>query len=160
MNQMLAFMLLVIVSMAIGFPLVLFGTERFGDAALSYHDFAERSQIRSGQSIAVTYLCSNNTTGAANVTMVNIGLQDITIFAAMADEKLLCTNGDSSRMCPDGGFKLEYDGAPIGNGAGPFAPEHVANFEVGTNVTDAVRLVTESGKLFKIPMPNVTAMCG
>ncbi len=157
MNQILAFMLLIAVSMAIGFPLVFFGTERFGDAALSYRDFAEQSRIRSGQSIAVTYLC--NADGPVSGTVINVGLQDITIFAALADDEVLCTNGGPNK-CPGGDFDLTSYGDTVGKDGEPFMPEQIANFTTGTkNVTDAVRFVTESGKLFEIPISDVTATC-
>ena len=160
MNQILAFILLVVVTMSIGFPLVFFGTERLGDAALSYHDFAEQSRIMSGQSIAVTYLCSDNATSPASGTMVNTGLHDITIFAALADETVLCTNGVLDSECPGSDFALESYGVPVGKEGDPFVPEQIANFTTGTKpVADAVRLVTESGNLWEIPMSNVTAAC-
>ena len=160
MNQILSFIMLVSVSMAIGFPLVFFGTERMGDAAMSYHDFAEQSRIRSGQSIAVTYLCGDNATNTASGTMVNVGLQDITIFAALADDEVLCTNGGPNR-CPGADFTLESYGVSVGKEGDPFVPEQIANFTTGTKpVHDAVRLVTESGKLFEIPLSNMTATCG
>ena len=161
MNQILAFIMLVSVSMAIGFPLVFFGTERLGEAALSYHDFAEQSRIRSGQSIAVTYLCSDNATSVASGTVVNIGLQDITVFAALADDEVLCTNGVQGSECPGSDFVLESYGTAVGKEGDPFMPEQIANFTTGMKpAMDAVRLVTESGKLFKIPLSNVTATCG
>ena len=161
MNQVLAFVMLVSVTMAVGFPLMFFGTERMGDAAMSYHDFAEQSRIRSGQSIAVTYLCGDNATNTASGTMVNVGLQDITIFAALADDEVLCTNGVQGSECPGSDFVLESYGTAVGKEGDPFVPEQIANFTTGTkSVADAVRLVTESGKLFEIPVSNVTATCG
>lgn len=161
MNQILAFMLLITVSMSIGFPLIFFGTERFGDAVLSYHDFAEQAKVRSGQSIAVTYLCSSNLTGAVNGTVVNTGLHDITVFAALADSKVLCTDGVTGNECPGSDFSLASYDTPVGSKGNPFAPEQIANFTTGTKpVADAVRLVTNSGNLFEIPLSNVTAACG
>lgn len=160
MNQILAFILLTAVSMSIGFPLVLFGTERLGDAALSYHDFAEQARVRSGQSVAVTYLCSDNSTGAASGTLVNTGLHDITVFAALADGAVLCTNGTPGSECPGPDFGLSSYGAPTGKKGDPLKPERIANFTTGTKpVADAVRLVTDSGKLFEIPVTDATATC-
>lgn len=160
MNQTLEFLLLIVVTMSIGAPLVIYGTDRFADTAMSYHDFAEQAKVRSGQSIAVTYLCQNNSTNVVSGTMVNTGLHDIEIFAALADGTVLCTNGDPGNMCPGTDFALENYGTPVGNAVDPFMPEQIANFTTGTEpVTDAMRLVTTSGKLFPIPVSNVTATC-
>ena len=160
MNQTLEFILLIVVTMSIGGVLVIYGTDRFAETAMSYHDFAEQAKVRSGQSIAVTYLCQNNSTNAVSGTMVNTGLHDIEIFAALADGTVLCTNGDPGNACPGIEFALEHYGTPVGNAADPFVPEQIANFTTGTEpVTDAMRLVTTSGKLFPIPVSNVTATC-
>ena len=158
MNQTLEFLLLIVVTMSIGAPLVIYGTDRFADTAMSYHDFAEQAKVRSGQSIAVTYLCQNNST-AVNGTVVNTGLHDIEIFAALADGIVLCTNGDPNNMCPGTDFTLENYGTPVGKAGNPFVPEQIANFTTTKPVTDAMRLVTTSGKLFPIPVSNVTATC-
>ena len=162
MNQILAYLLLIVVSMGIAFPLSYFGLERYGEAAVSYHDFAEQSKIRSGQSIAVTYLCSVNGTDHAKGTVVNTGLHNIEIFAALADGAVLCTNGDPGNTCPGPKFTFEnYTGAPVGSESHPFEPETIVNFAIDEPVIDAVRLVTVSGKLFEIPVSaNLTAICG
>ena len=129
MNQILAFIMLVSVSMADRVsPGVFWHREARRGGAMSYHDFAEQSRIRSGQSIAVTYLCSDNATSVASGTVVNIGLQDITVFAALADDEVLCTNGVQGSECPGSDFVLESYGTAVGKEGDPFMPEQIANF--------------------------------
>lgn len=155
MNQILAFIMLIAASLAIAVPLVFFGTERIGDAGLSYHDFAEQSRIRSGQAIAVTYLCSS--AAGVNGTIVNIGLHDITVFAALADGDVLCSR--AAAACPNGDFGLARYGDAVGRDGSPLVPEGLANF-TAKGATAAVQIVTDSGRLFEIPVPDATAPCG
>ena len=148
--------------MSIGFPLVLFGTERFGESATSYLDFTEQSKVRTGQSIVVTYLCNEPSNGAVKGTLVNTGTHDIKVFAVLTDNNVMCSYGTNA-TCPKNGFNLyRYNKTVfLGNEVNPFKPKDIANFTTGNySVQKSIHIVSISGKLFNIPISNTTVSCG
>ena len=50
-------------------------------------------------------------------------------------------------------------GDAVGGDGSPLVPEGLANF-TAKGATAAVQIVTDSGRLFEIPVPDATAPCG
>ena len=134
MGQVIGALLVLGISLAVLIPVMIYGQDRIIGNTQSIADIREQTDLRAKQQMVSTHIQESN--GATQIHLANIGHAEIAIFAVLVDgteQVYTLTDQDNTAITE-------------------IAENQLAVLTVQSTGGSTVQIITESGKLFEIDL--------